>query len=212
MSSDTAEDTNKGNNNGAADTTTYPLPPRGFVQQLKDFQQGYTMTGGDYGALTQLFFDNLSTLLGALFAIQDLVNFADAPLEDVNHVIWSKIVPGVGLTMVVGNCYYTWQAIRLTKTWGRPYTAQPYGLNTPAAFAFVFNIMVRMNGLCTMPVLRLELSSSYTPFIVACSFAFSLSLSCKQTPSILPISEPSGRPRPSTWPTRWPWRPILSQG
>eukprot|EP00977_Amphora_coffeiformis_P025298 scaffold19220_cov180-Amphora_coffeaeformis.AAC.3 len=110
------------------------------LQHLKNFKEGYTMTGGDWGALTQLFFDNLSTLLGALFAIQDMKNFG-APVETINDVVWSRIVPGVGLTMVVGNAYYTWQAIRLTKQWGRPYTAQPYGLNTPAAFAFVFNIM-----------------------------------------------------------------------
>jgi hypothetical protein len=117
-----------------------PAEGRTILQHLKDFKDGYTMTGGDYGAMCQLFFDNLSTLLGALFAIQDMVNFG-APPEDINNVIWSKIVPGVGLTMVAGNAYYTWQAIRLTKSWGRPYTAQPYGLNTPAAFAFVFNIM-----------------------------------------------------------------------
>lgn len=32
-------------------------------------------------------------------------------------------------------------AVRLTNKWGRQYTAQPYGLNTPAAFAFVYNII-----------------------------------------------------------------------
>ena len=62
------------------------------------------MTGGDFGSLTQLFFDNLSTLLGALFAIQDMVNFG-APLDDINKVVWGKIVPGVGLTLVAGNAY-----------------------------------------------------------------------------------------------------------
>jgi len=51
--------------------------------------------------LTQLFFDNLSTLLGALFAIQNLSAF-DAPMEDIENVLWGKIVPGVGLTLVVG--------------------------------------------------------------------------------------------------------------
>lgn len=115
---------------------------RSPLQHLKDFREGYTMTAGDWGALTQLFFDNLSTLLGALFAIQDMANFG-APTEEINNVVWGRIVPGVGMTMVAGNAYYTWQAIRLTKTWGRPYTAQPYGLNTPAAFAFVFNIMCK---------------------------------------------------------------------
>ena len=69
-----------------------------------------------------------------------MANFG-VPADDINKIVWGKIVPGVGLTLVLGNAYYTWQAIRLTKSWGRPYTAQPYGLNTPAAFAFVFNIM-----------------------------------------------------------------------
>ncbi|CAB9526315.1 Inherit from COG: Xanthine uracil vitamin C permease [Seminavis robusta] len=125
-------------NNGAAPTP--PFKNGGFVQQLIDFKNGYKMRGGDWGSLTQIFFDNLSTLLGALFAIQDMRNFG-APMDSINSIIWGKIVPGVGLTMILGNAYYSWQAIRLTKTWGRPYTAQPYGLNTPAAFAFVFNIM-----------------------------------------------------------------------
>lgn len=59
----------------------------------------------------------------------------------INDVVFGKIVPGVGITLVIGNVYYSWQAVRLTNTWGRQYTAQPYGLNTPAAFAFVFNII-----------------------------------------------------------------------
>lgn len=66
-----------------------------------------------------------------------------APADEVNQVVWGKIVPGVGLTLVLGNAYYTWMGIRLTNRWGRNYTAQPYGLNTPAAFAFVFNIMCK---------------------------------------------------------------------
>ena len=64
-----------------------------------------------------------------------------APKADIDNVVWGRVVPGVGMTLFFGNVYYTWQAIRLTNKWGRPYTAQPYGLNTPAAFAFVFNIM-----------------------------------------------------------------------
>jgi len=104
------------------------------------------MTGGDYGSLSQLFFDNLSTLLGALAALQNLQffhtnEFQQIPVSTINDVVFGKIVPGVGMTLLFGNIYYSWQAIRLTNKWGRQYTAQPYGLNTPAAFAFVFNIM-----------------------------------------------------------------------
>jgi xanthine/uracil/vitamin C permease (AzgA family) len=47
----------------------------------------------------------------------------------------------VGVTLFAGNVYYSWQAIHLTNLHGRQYTAQPYGLNTPAAFSFVFNII-----------------------------------------------------------------------
>lgn len=71
-----------------------------------------------------------------------MANFG-APKDDIDQVIWGKIVPGVGLTLLLGNSYYTWMGIRLTNRWGRPYTAQPYGLNTPQAFAFVFNVLCK---------------------------------------------------------------------
>jgi len=102
------------------------------------------LTGGDLGSLSQLFFDNLSTLLGALFTLQSLTNVGpDLSVSQavMDEYIWGRIVPGVGMTLLVGNTYYSWQAIRLTKLHGRQYTAQPYGLNTPAAFAFIFNII-----------------------------------------------------------------------
>jgi AGZA family xanthine/uracil permease-like MFS transporter len=98
------------------------------------------MTPGDLGSWSQLFFDNLSTLLGAVFALQTLT--LNGVSQDVmNDYIWGRIVPGVGVTLFIGNIYYSWMAIRLTNKWGRQYTAQPYGLNTPQAFAFVFNVI-----------------------------------------------------------------------
>lgn len=120
------------------------LPPNESTF-LTDVKSMFVMTPGDWGCLCQLFFDNLSTLLGALFAIQGLANLGDisADLDVVNYYIFGKIVPGVGVTLLIGNIYYSWQACRLTNRWGRQYTAQPYGLNTPAAFSFVFNIMCK---------------------------------------------------------------------
>ncbi|KAG7343397.1 permease transmembrane protein [Nitzschia inconspicua] len=117
-----------------------------LTKELSMFWNGISMTGGDYGSLCQLFFDNLSTLLGALFALQTLANpiaFGDIAVstDTMNQIVWGQIVPGVGVTMVAGNLYYTWQAIRMTNKYGRQYTAQPYGLNTPGAFAFVYNII-----------------------------------------------------------------------
>jgi AGZA family xanthine/uracil permease-like MFS transporter len=62
-------------------------------------------------------------------------------VNDINEVAYNRVIPGVGLTLLFGNLYYSWQSIRMTKSTGHSYTAQPYGINTPAAFAFVFNIM-----------------------------------------------------------------------
>lgn len=127
------------------------LPPNESTF-LADVKSMFSMTPGDWGCLTQLFFDNLSTLLGALFAIQGLANVGEginADLGLINYYIFGKIVPGVGVTLLTGNVYYSWQASRLTNRWGRQYTAQPYGLNTPAAFSFVFNIMCKSRaGAC----------------------------------------------------------------
>lgn len=101
------------------------------------------MTGGDLGSLSQLFFDNLSTLLGALFALQGLMNQGSISVSEqtMSDIIWGRIVPGVGISLFIGNVYYSWMAVRLTNKHGRQYTAQPYGLNTPAAFSFVYNIV-----------------------------------------------------------------------
>jgi len=107
------------------------------------FYKNLSMTPGDLGSLSQLFFDNLSTLLGALFALQGLGNVGPISVSPdvMNEYVWGRIVPGVGISLLIGNVYYSWQAVRLTEYYGRQYTAQPYGLNTPAAFAFVFNII-----------------------------------------------------------------------
>jgi hypothetical protein len=109
-------------------------------QELKAFKNGLSMTAGDCGSLSQLFFDNLSTLLGAVIAISGLKGTGVSD-DTVNNVVYGKVVPGVGVSLFLGNVYYSWQAIRLSNKHGRQYTAQPYGLNTPAAFAFVFNII-----------------------------------------------------------------------
>jgi hypothetical protein len=88
-----------------------------FSQELRGFRNGLSVTGGDLGSWCQLFFDNLSTLLGVIFAMQGLTQQGgiSASAEYTNQIIWGQIVPGVGITMVLGNIYYSWQAIRYVK-------------------------------------------------------------------------------------------------
>ncbi|CAM9711568.1 unnamed protein product [Ectocarpus sp. 12 AP-2014] len=101
----------------------------------------YLSFGGvEWGCMSQLFFDNTSTLLGVLGAIFNMTFFG-VPIEIINEVVYQKILPGLGVTLVFGNTYYTYLAMRRSKACGRAFTAQPYGINTPGAFAFVFNII-----------------------------------------------------------------------
>eukprot|EP00808_Paulinella_micropora_P014949 g82397.t1 len=47
------------------------------------------------------------------------------------------------MTMVFGNVYYSWMAVRLGRRENRrgKVTALPYGINTPGSFAFIFGII-----------------------------------------------------------------------
>ncbi|CAM9100814.1 unnamed protein product [Discosporangium mesarthrocarpum] len=94
----------------------------------------------DFGAFTQLFFDNLSTLLGVVGALFNMTYFG-VPQESIDKLVYGRILPGAGVTLLFGNIYYTWMAARISARFGTQYTAQPYGINTPGAFAFVFNII-----------------------------------------------------------------------
>jgi len=98
---------------------------------------GVTFGAGDFVSLFSLFFDNLSTLLGFAGAINGL-----APGNKLaEEILYERIIPAAGLMLFLGNVYYTWQAIRMTKKYNKPYTAQPYGLNTAGGFPFIFGIM-----------------------------------------------------------------------
>lgn len=53
------------------------------------------------------------------------------------------VLPGVALSVIVGNLFYGWQAIRLGRKEGRDdVTALPYGINTVSLFAYVFLVML----------------------------------------------------------------------
>ena len=56
--------------------------------------------------------------------------------------IYARILPGVALSVLVGNLFYSWQAARLARREGRDdVTALPFGINTPSVFAFLLFIM-----------------------------------------------------------------------
>ncbi len=57
--------------------------------------------------------------------------------------LFGTVLPGVGISVIFGNLFYAWQAVRLGKKEGRDdVTALPYGINTVSLFAFVFLVML----------------------------------------------------------------------
>ncbi|MCK4351326.1 MAG: NCS2 family permease, partial [Candidatus Krumholzibacteria bacterium] len=56
--------------------------------------------------------------------------------------VFTRILPGAALSVVLGNFYYSWQARKLAiKEKRRTVTALPYGINTVSLFAYLIFIM-----------------------------------------------------------------------
>ena len=84
-----------------------------------------------------LLITKVSTLLGLSGAVLGLSSTSTILPE----IVFRRIVPAAGIMLFVGNCYFSWQAVRMTRKFNKPFTAQPYGLNTSGGFPFVFGII-----------------------------------------------------------------------
>jgi AGZA family xanthine/uracil permease-like MFS transporter len=91
-------------------------------------------TSGDVDGFFGLFFSGFPDLL----LIVGLAPVCGFPVEFVTR----QVLPGVAVSILVGNLFYAWQARRLAARTGRDdVTAIPFGVNTPTIFAYVFLIM-----------------------------------------------------------------------
>ena len=111
--------------------STKPLPsPQWFVRRDID---------GFFG----LALDNLIQILLVVGLTQGVLQF---PAD----IVYGRILPGMALSIVVGNFYYSWLTMQQGKQTGRDdLTALPYGINTVSLLAYVFLIMlpVRLDAL-----------------------------------------------------------------
>ncbi len=97
-------------------------------------EQPEWFTAGDVDGFFGLFFSGFPDLL----LIVGLAPVCGFPLSFVA----SRILPGVAISILLGNLFYAWQARRLALREGRSdVTALPFGVNTPTIFAYVFLIM-----------------------------------------------------------------------
>ena len=91
---------------------------------------------GDLDGFFGLALDNLVQLL----LIDSLCRYV---LGFPAELLYGRVLPGVAVSLLVGNLFYAWQAHRLAARTGRTdVTALPYGINTPSVFAHVFLVML----------------------------------------------------------------------
>lgn len=91
---------------------------------------------GDIDGFFGLAVDNLVQLL----VIDALCRFV---LGFPQELLLGQVLPGAALSILAGNLFYSWQAMRLARRTGRDdVCALPYGINTPSVFAYVFLVML----------------------------------------------------------------------
>ena len=91
---------------------------------------------GDVDGFFGLAIDNLVQLL----LIDALCRFV---LGFPAELIYGRILPGVAVSLLIGNLFYAWQAMQLGRKLGRAdVCALPYGINTVSLFAYVFLVML----------------------------------------------------------------------
>ena len=91
---------------------------------------------GDVDGFFGLALDNLVQLLVLTELCRTVLGFPDA-------LIAGRILPGAAVSLLVGNVFYGWQAMRLARATGRSdVCALPYGINTPSLFAYIFLVML----------------------------------------------------------------------
>lgn len=72
-----------------------------------------------------------------------IVNLCQGVLGFPPALIYGRILPGVALSLIVGNFYYSWLAYQQGQREQRnDITALPYGINTVSLFAYIFLVML----------------------------------------------------------------------
>lgn len=94
------------------------------------------LVAGDIDGFFGLMVDNLIQLLVLIGLCVGVLGF---PVK----FVYSVILPGVAVSLIIGNFFYAYQAYRLAKKQNRAdVTALPYGINTVSLFAFIFFVML----------------------------------------------------------------------
>jgi AGZA family xanthine/uracil permease-like MFS transporter len=96
----------------------------------------YFFVRQDLDGFFGLALDNLIQILVIVSLCQGVLQFPAA-------LVYGRILPGIALSLVIGNFYYSWLAYQQGKREQRDdITALPYGINTVSLFAYIFLVML----------------------------------------------------------------------
>ncbi|MBF2098572.1 MAG: NCS2 family permease [Gloeomargaritaceae cyanobacterium C42_A2020_066] len=119
---------------------------------------------GDLDGFFGLALDNLVQILVIVNLLQGVLGFPP-------DLLYNRVLPGVALSLIVGNLYYSWLAHRQGQHQYRDdLTALPYGINTISLFAYIFLVMlpVRLNALAAGLSSDLAAEQAWRAGLVAC--------------------------------------------
>ncbi|MBU1075755.1 MAG: xanthine/uracil/vitamin C permease [Spirochaetes bacterium] len=89
----------------------------------------------DLNAFWALFSDNLANLV----ILSGVCKFV---FKMPDRIVFGRILPGIGIALILGLLYYAFIAYRLAKKEKRQtVTALPYGISTPVMFVYLFGII-----------------------------------------------------------------------
>ncbi|MFH1529481.1 MAG: xanthine/uracil/vitamin C permease [Pseudomonadota bacterium] len=96
---------------------------------------GQLFVRGDVNGFWALFADNLANMI----IVSGVCTFV---LKIPGEVVFGRILPALGVSLVLGLGFYAWLARRVGAVEGRDdVTALPYGISTPILFVYLFLIM-----------------------------------------------------------------------
>ncbi|MFN8454066.1 MAG: xanthine/uracil/vitamin C permease [Anaerolineae bacterium] len=123
---------------------------------------------GDWDGFLMLTTGNLATIM--ILPVILISTFAFAP-----EIVFGKILPGLGLNLLVGLGLLTYLALKLAKVENRAdVTALPFGVSAPVMFVYLFSIIGPVYFTTKDPLLayRLALGAAFSGGLIQMSGAF----------------------------------------
>jgi AGZA family xanthine/uracil permease-like MFS transporter len=100
-----------------------------------------------------------------------IVGLTQSVLQFPATLVYGRILPGIALSLIVGNLYYSWLAYQQGQKENRDdITALPYGINTVSLFAYIFLVMlpVRLEALAAGATSDQAAEAAWKAGLVAC--------------------------------------------